>query len=344
MKKSIFALSTAVTLLSTIFVSPASASTYTVKKGDTLTKIAKKYHITVQQLKKLNQLKSDQVKINQKLITSTSAIKAGQATVTIENEKTSTYTVVAGDTLTKIANKYNLTLDELKKLNPKVSNQIYAGETLIISKTTNKTIIDLPKEATKVTGSTNTYIVTNGDSLSKIAKKFNTTVAELKAVNNLKSDTIKIGQKLKIENPISGIITTTSAAYESTNSGTDPQINTVIAEAKKVMGTPYSWAGTSPSGFDCSGLVYYAFKQAGYDVSRQSASTYYSLGQNVSTPKPGDLVFFATGSNKSVINHMGIYLGSNEFIHASSSNGVEINSVTNSYYQSKLIGFKKLVF
>ena len=159
MKKSIFALSTAVTLLSTIFVSPASASTYTVKKGDTLTKIAKKYHITVQQLKKLNQLKSDQVKINQKLTTSTSAIKAGQATVTIENEKTSTYTVVAGDTLTKIANKYNLTLDELKKLNTKVSNQIYTGETLVISKTTNKTIIDLPKEATKVTSSTNKYFV-----------------------------------------------------------------------------------------------------------------------------------------------------------------------------------------
>ena len=164
-------------------------------------------------------------------------------------------------------------------------------------------------------------------------------------MNKLTSDTIKIGQKLKVGKAISGIITTTSAMIEPTNkSDVVPEIDAVISEANKVIGTPYLWAGATPAGFDCSGFVYYAFKQAGYEISRQSATNYYSLGKDISSPKKGDLVFFATGSNKSNINHMGIYLGNNEFIHSSSSKGVQISSVTSSYYQSKLIGFKKLTF
>lgn len=334
MKKRIIALSTTAALLSSLFVTPASASTYTVKKGDTLAKIAKKYKMTVSSLKKLNKLKSDKLQINQKLVTSaSSAKKAGQATVTIDQTKTKTYTIVAGDTLTKVANKHNLTLAELKELNPKISSKIYIGQKIIVSKTASKTVIDLPSSI-----QTHTYVVVTGDTLAKIAKKTNTSVAQIKAHNKLTSDTIKIGQKLKIGKPING----SSAMVDSPNS--DPKIDSVISEAKKVMGTPYLWAGSTPAGFDCSGLVYYAYKQAGYEISRHSASTYYSQGKSISSPKKGDLIFFATGSNQSYINHMGIYLGNNEFIHSSSSKGVQISSVTNSYYQSKLKGFKRLAF
>lgn len=283
MKKSIVAFSAAA-LLSGLFVSSASASTYTVKKGDTLTKIAKKYDLTVNKLKELNNLKSNTIYVNQKLVTSTSKAKkettAAKATVSIKNEKTATYKVVAGDTLTKIANKHNLTLGELKQLNNLSSTVIKVGDTLIVSSSSTETIIDLPEEKKP---SANTY--ENG-----------------------------------------------------------PSIDKVIAEAKKVIGTPYSWAGSTPAGFDCSGFVYYAFKQAGYSISRHSSSTYYALGKKVSSPQRGDLVFFATGSNRSVINHLGIYLGDNQFIHASSSKGVMISSVNSSYYKSRLIGYKKLDF
>ncbi|RID84761.1 peptidoglycan endopeptidase [Peribacillus asahii] len=281
MKKSIVAFSAAA-LLSGLFVSSASASTYTVKKGDTLTKIAKKYDLTVKKLKELNNLKSNTIYVNQKLVTSKKETTAAKATVSVKNEKTTTYKVVAGDTLTKIANKHNLTLGELKQLNNLSSTVIKVGDTLIVSSSSPEMIIELPKE-TKSSANT----------------------------------------------------------YETEN---DPSIEKVIAEAKKVIGTPYSWAGSTPAGFDCSGLVYYAFKQAGYNISRHSSSTYYALGKKVSSPQRGDLVFFATGSNRSVINHLGIYLGDNQFIHASSSKGVMISSVNEAYYKSRLIGYKKLNF
>jgi len=280
-KKSIVAFSAAA-LLSGLFVSSASASTYTVKKGDTLTKIAKKYDLTVKKLKELNNLKSNTIYVNQKLVTSKKETTAAKATVSVKNEKTTTYKVVAGDTLTKIANKHNLTLGELKQLNNLSSTVIKVGDTLIVSSSSPEMIIELPKE-TKSSANT----------------------------------------------------------YETEN---DPSIEKVIAEAKKVIGTPYSWAGSTPAGFDCSGLVYYAFKQAGYSISRHSSSTYYALGKKVSSPQRGDLVFFATGSNRSVINHLGIYLGDNQFIHASSSKGVMISSVNEAYYKSRLIGYKKLNF
>ena len=199
--------------------------------------IAKKYDLTVQTLKKLNQLKSDTLLVNQKLVTSaSSAKKAGQATVTIDQTKTKTYTIVVGDTLTKIANKHNLTLAELKELNPKLANKIYIGKTLIVSQTASKTVIDLPS-LTKPKATTlpsNTYVVVTGDSLSKIAKKTNTTVAELKTFNKLTSDTIKLGQKLKIGKSVSGTITTTPAMIEPANSDLVPEMDSVISEAKKV--------------------------------------------------------------------------------------------------------------
>lgn len=348
-KKSIVAIST-LAVLSSTFVSPALANSYTVKSGDTLSKIAQKHKTTVKELKLLNNLQSDMLKINQKIITSksqtTTKIKATTASVSVEKTKNSTYTIVPGDTLTKIANKHNLTLAELKKLNNLKSDMIYAGNKLIVSSSKTTTTIDLPSSAKpanvstpKVNLTSNTYIVVKGDTLSKIARQANISVADLKSYNSLTSDIIRIGQKLSLVKSA-----TPASAVETPEKVTDSgnKVDTLISEAKKLIGTPYSWAGASPSGFDCSGFIYYTFKKAGYEVSRLSSSTYYDMGKKVSSPKSGDLVFFATGSSKSVVSHMGIYLGNGQFIHASSSNGIEINNVSNSYYKSKLIGYRSL--
>ncbi|CAH0238719.1 D-gamma-glutamyl-meso-diaminopimelic acid endopeptidase CwlS [Peribacillus sp. Bi96] len=345
MKKSVVAFST-LAILSSTFVSPALASTYTVKGGDNLSKIAQKHNTTVKDLKQLNNLKSDFLKINQKLIISNSKTTSNASSVSVKKTKNTTYTIVPGDTLTRIANKHNLTLVELMKLNNLKSDRIYAGAKLIVSKSTTTTTIDLPSSSkpsnvTQTPAHSATYVVVKGDTLSKISRKTNLTVVQLKSINSLKSDLIRVGQKLKLSK-------STSTAPADKNDGqveapsSGNKVTKVVSEAKKLIGTPYSWAGASPAGFDCSGFIYYTFKKAGYEVSRLSSSTYYDMGKKVTTPKSGDLIFFATGSNKSVVSHMGIYLGGGEFIHASTSKGVTISTTSNSYFKSKIIGYRSL--
>src|SRR5699024_4666342 len=126
--------------------------------------------------------------------------------------------------------------------------------------------------------------------------------------------------------------------------GHQPQANTggsdLIATAKSVMGTPYVWGGTSPSGFDCSGFIYWAHKQSGNDIGRTSVDGYYNRSQIVNNPQPGDLVFFEN-TYKNGISHMGIYLGGGQFIHAGSSTGVAITSVNNSYWSQHFHSYKR---
>ncbi len=123
------------------------------------------------------------------------------------------------------------------------------------------------------------------------------------------------------------------------------QVGRVIAYAKKFIGVKYVYGGKSPSGFDCSGYVGYVFKNFGVSLN-SSASSMYSNGTKVSKTalRAGDLLFFDASSRKSAgaIDHVGIYLGNNQFIHASTSNGkVLIQSL--SAYRGTYIGAKRVI-
>ena len=95
--------------------------------------------------------------------------------------------------------------------------------------------------------------------------------------------------------------------------------NTIADAAQKYIGTPYVWGGESmdEGGMDCSGFVYNALKDAGYDVGRTTAQGYRSYGKSVSKSdmQPGDLIFF--GKNNNDASHIGIYLGNGKMIHSS---------------------------
>jgi cell wall-associated NlpC family hydrolase len=115
----------------------------------------------------------------------------------------------------------------------------------------------------------------------------------------------------------------------------------IISEALKWVGTPYCYGGESRSCTDCSGYVQQVFLTAGMYIPRTAAEQYQnSIQIDNSESKPGDLIFF---SNSSRINHVGIYLGDDQFIHASSSNGVEKQSLSNRYYQSRFAGFGRII-
>lgn len=116
----------------------------------------------------------------------------------------------------------------------------------------------------------------------------------------------------------------------------------IIATAKSYMGVPYVWGGTSPKGFDCSGFVNYVFLKNGITLPR-TAATIYQKGTAVSKANllPGDLVFFSTYAPGA--SHVGIYIGNGDFIHASSSKGVTINDLSNSYYSERYIGAKRVL-
>ncbi|GGE49711.1 hypothetical protein GCM10011391_30610 [Pullulanibacillus camelliae] len=127
------------------------------------------------------------------------------------------------------------------------------------------------------------------------------------------------------------------SAEHTASKTTASQVNDIIADAKALIGTPYVWGGTTPSGFDCSGFTSYVFAKNGMTLPRTAAAQ-WSAGQSVSAPAKGDLVFFATTG--SGVSHVGIYIGNGQFINASTSKGVVISDMDNSYWKPRYLGAK----
>jgi len=114
----------------------------------------------------------------------------------------------------------------------------------------------------------------------------------------------------------------------------------VVQTAMRYIGVPYSFGGTTPDGFDCSGFVRYVFARSGVDLPRM-ADEQYERGQSVSVSRlqPGDTVYFTTYS--SGVSHVGIYLGDGKFISSTSSRGVVIDRLDSSYWGSRYMGARR---
>lgn len=138
-------------------------------------------------------------------------------------------------------------------------------------------------------------------------------------------------------------VTPSAAALNGSSSAVTTTGQKIVNTAKQYIGVPYLWGGSTPSGFDCSGFVQYVFNLHGIQLPRTSQQQ-WNVGTSVSKAnlQPGDLVFFAN-TYTSGISHLGIYVGDNQFIHASSSKGVIISSLINSYWATRYYGAKRVV-
>ena len=342
---------------------PAPAAIYTVVKGDTLSKIAQQFGISLSDLKQWNGISGylifpgQQLKVAngspaapaasaptpaaQAAPTPTPAAQAAPASTPAvptlnpaPAQSADEYVIVSGDTLGKIARQFGISLSELKQWNGLDGDLIFPGQKLKVSSGGSiETPVPVPVSAPAPAkpSAFADYTVTSGDTLGKIAALSGMSVSELMKLNNLTSSFIFPGQTLKVAGEVAASAPSAVAQASSL----------VLDVAKSVMGVPYVWGGSTLSGFDCSGFIYYVFNKSGKSIGRYSAAGYFDRSYYVDKPQPGDLVFFANTYKKG-ISHMGIYLGNNQFYHADEKRGVSISSLDNPYYKAHFDSFKRL--
>lgn len=135
----------------------------------------------------------------------------------------------------------------------------------------------------------------------------------------------------------------TTGSISASASASASEGERIVAKAREYLGTPYVYGGSSPSGFDCSGFVYYVFRQCGYSVTR-TATTQNGDGSYVARAdlRPGDIIIFYNSAMNG-IGHSGIYIGDGQFIHASSGGGrVMISSLSSTYYNTHYYGARRV--
>ncbi|RLA75841.1 MAG: hypothetical protein DRG30_04145 [Epsilonproteobacteria bacterium] len=331
---------------------------YKVNSGDTLYSIARKYKTTITRVTLINDLsEDDRLKIGLELMipVCTDSIDAKKSEIKLasiireieenkkkemppepivaekvskkeksslvkktkkkSNEKIIPYKVKRGDLLYTIAKKHHITVDELKKVN-KIKSDKYLkyGQILDIPVTSKKAKPKLKIAKTKVKKKTKIAKVTK--------KKRNKRIASRKKSSN---------KKLIID------ANTGKTTFRSLFAGRGTS-KLKLGSAKKQLGKRYVWGATGPRTFDCSGFTSYVCKKNGIYIPRTSINQ-SRVGKRVNRRglKAGDLVFFDTSKrHRGYINHVGIYIGNNKFIHASSAKKrVVITSLEKPFYKSR---------
>jgi len=240
MEKMVATIATAA-VLSTAFSSTALAGSYTVQKGETLFSIAKKHGTTVDNLKQLNGLTSNQIYVNQSLkvpdsgqagttVTAAPAAVAAPASAPAPAPSSSgaAYTVVSGDTLSKIANRFGISLTDLRAWNGISGDLIYAGQTLKVSASGSTPAAVTATAPASGSGSGGTYTVVSGDTLIKIANRYGISLGELQSWNGISGSLIYPGQVLNVgggssvSTPVAN--TPTASVPTTNNAGTSEYV------------------------------------------------------------------------------------------------------------------------
>ncbi|TSK03906.1 MAG: LysM peptidoglycan-binding domain-containing protein [Geobacter sp.] len=283
-----------------------AAKTHRVKKHETLYSLAKKYNVTVEELKAANNLVGNSVKPRVLLVIPPRSVSEGKSASAGDAKM---YKVKKGETLTRIAKKTGVSVAELKRLNGLSSVRVKPGKMLVLRESA-------PAEEPKV----------------KVAKKLQLRHPDLFNEKDYEQSL----QELASLEPEQQVDLAKNAELKVDS------LKELKKSAYGFLGTRYRFGGSSRSGIDCSSFVQHVFKELEVSLPR-TAREQFEVGNAVAPGdlQRGDLIFFATYA--SYPSHVGIYLGNNKMIHASSRDRkVVISSLNTSYYRSRFLGAKRI--
>jgi peptidoglycan DL-endopeptidase LytE len=286
-----------------------AAKTHRVKKNETVYSLAKKYHVTVEELKSANNLVGNRLKPRHVLVIPPRTVAASASAPS----GASTYKVKKSETLAKISKKTGISVAELKRLNGLSSNRVKGGKVLVLREAAP---VEEPRQ--KMAAVSKRLQLRHGDLFSE--KDYEQSLQELTELEPENQVDLRKSTELKVDG---------------------------ISELKKsvygFLGTRYRFGGTSrASGIDCSGFVQKVFRELDVSLPR-TAREQFEVGNTVAPGdlQRGDLISFSTYALYA--SHVGIYLGNNKMIHASSRDRrVVISPMNTAYYRSRFLGAKRI--
>jgi peptidoglycan DL-endopeptidase LytE len=188
-----------------------------------------------------------------------------------------------------------------------------------------------------------TYTVQSGDTLYRVAQKNGISLTRLLQLNPGISENIKPGQKLNVDG--NAVSTSKPApAKKPVANVSSTRSSSVVRVAFSQVGSRYVWGASRPGAFDCSGFTSYVMRQMGVTVPRTSRAQ-FNFGRAVTRSglQAGDLVFFR-GPSGGGVGHVGVYVGNNKMVHASTpSTGVIVSSLSERYYSSRYLGARRVL-
>lgn len=352
---------------------------HTVVSGESIYSIAKKYDVSESDIYELNP-KSKGALLQLKtvlLIPNKKSKSKSNKEVSSSKNATETHIVESGESLYKIAKKYDISLEKLKELNPDIKPEsIQIGDKIVVSakkeketskekksKETKTIVAEVANPVNPVNMDANlctdelgnkVHTVTKGETLYRLSKKYKVSVKDLEEMNPEIIANLPIGYEVVIKKGDVELakhqneIVSSPKEVEELSPENMSKAEFLIAKASQHIGTRYRGGGTTSAGFDCSGLMFSTFKHIDMTLPRSSSSMAVGAGYKIerSQAQKGDLIFFTTNGRGS-INHVGMIteiIGDEiKFIHSSVQAGVIISSTEEPYYKKRFIQINRVL-
>ena len=359
-------------------IPPVTGVLHVVQSGDTLEAIAARYSVDPAVIGHANGLQDPfTLQIGQTLVIPNGKLPdlttTAPAATPAPAPQQSSYTVQEGDSVSSIASSYGVDQRAIIDANGLTEPYLLQpGQQITIPGASQPAPAAAPAPAPPQQHKT--YIVQAGDTLSNIAQAFGVDLSRVVGANSISDpSTLQPGQHIVIP----GVNASTTAKVQSAPAPAPAVVQAaavshaavarvaavakpapapapkpaakpatsggsgwgIVANASKYLGVPYVWGGVSPSGFDCSGFVWYVYQRAGVQIPRDMWGQLQS-GTRVSRSniQPGDIVFFAN-TYEAGLSHDGIYIGGGRFINAVDYGiGVAVSSMNDSYWSSRYAG------